>query len=87
MFPQVPATYWRKLSSSDAYFPLSSNSKEDKQGAQRWWMVTGSIAVGLINILCAPAWLHQQRLRKVFRNEADQLKFDGIYYLSCCPLR
>ncbi|KAI8631979.1 hypothetical protein F5Y19DRAFT_472864 [Xylariaceae sp. FL1651] len=76
---QVPATYWPYLNGPDAYFPLSSNSHADIQAAQDWWTVTGSIAAGLISIVCALAWWHQRRLRKVFRDEADKLEFDEIY--------
>ncbi|KAI1264980.1 hypothetical protein F5Y18DRAFT_417504 [Xylariaceae sp. FL1019] len=76
---QVPATYWRNLNSPDAYFPLSTNSGEDIKAAQQWWTITGSIAVSLISVVCALAWWHQRRLRRVFRSEADKLEFDEIY--------
>ncbi|XXG95007.1 hypothetical protein Hte_001267 [Hypoxylon texense] len=70
---KVPVRYWPRLSDPDAFIVLSDNTAEDIEAAQRWWTVTGSTAVGVIGIVCALAWWHQRRLRKVFRDEANKL--------------
>ncbi|KAI1397383.1 hypothetical protein F4819DRAFT_499524 [Hypoxylon fuscum] len=70
---KVPVRYWPRLNDPDAYIVLSDDTAEDIRAAQRWWTVTGSTAVIVIGIVCALAWWHQRRLRKVFRDEADKL--------------
>ncbi|KAI0021081.1 hypothetical protein F4780DRAFT_770484 [Xylariomycetidae sp. FL0641] len=74
---KVPATYWLRLRDPDAFIILSDNTAADIRAALDWWTVTGSVAVGVVGIVCALAWWHQRRLRKVFRDEAD--KFDEDY--------
>ncbi|KAI1409027.1 hypothetical protein F5Y13DRAFT_203858 [Hypoxylon sp. FL1857] len=74
---KVPATYWPYLNDPNAYIVLSDNSAEDIKAAQRWWTVVGSTAVGVVGFVCALAWWHQRRLRKVFRDEADKLDNDN----------
>ncbi|KAI1086394.1 hypothetical protein F5B19DRAFT_479425 [Rostrohypoxylon terebratum] len=73
---KVPVRYWPRLNDPDAFIVLSDNTAEDIEAARRWWMVTGSTAVGIIGSVCALAWWHQRRLRKVFRDEADKLDND-----------
>ncbi|KAL7629655.1 hypothetical protein AAE478_001178 [Parahypoxylon ruwenzoriense] len=75
---KVPAKYWPRLGDPNAYIVLSDNTAEDIQAAERWWTVTGSTAVGIVGIVCALAWWHQRRLRKVFRDEADKLGYDNL---------
>ncbi|KAI5926634.1 hypothetical protein F4810DRAFT_479177 [Camillea tinctor] len=75
---KVPASYWLRLRDPDAYIILSDNTAADIDAAQRWWTVTGSTAVGIVSIVCALAWWHQRRLRKVFRDEADKIESDRI---------
>ncbi|KAI2776161.1 hypothetical protein F4815DRAFT_503674 [Daldinia loculata] len=70
---KVPVRYWPRLSDPDVYIVLSDNTAEDIEAARRWWIVTGSTAVGVVGIVCALAWWHQRRLRKRFRDEADKL--------------
>ncbi|KAI1383585.1 uncharacterized protein F4822DRAFT_82104 [Hypoxylon trugodes] len=70
---EVPVRYWPRLNDPEAYIVLSDNSAEDIEAAQRWWTITGSTGVGIVGIVCALAWWHQRRLRKVFRDEADKL--------------
>ncbi|KAI1338612.1 hypothetical protein F5Y15DRAFT_122459 [Xylariaceae sp. FL0016] len=75
----VPATYWGRLDDLDAYMILSDNSAASIVAAQNWWTVTGSTAVGVVGIVCALAWWHQRRLRKIFRDEADKLEGDELF--------
>ncbi|KAI1763195.1 hypothetical protein GGR53DRAFT_377129 [Hypoxylon sp. FL1150] len=70
---KVPVRYWPRLSDPAAFIVLSDNTAEDIAAGQHWWTITGSTAVGVIGIVCALAWWHQRRLRKVFRDEADKL--------------
>lgn len=70
---KVPVRYWPRLSDPEAFIVLSDNTAEDIEAAQRWWTITGSTAVVVVGIVCALAWWHQRRLRKVFRDEADKL--------------
>ncbi|KAI0173358.1 hypothetical protein GGR52DRAFT_580038 [Hypoxylon sp. FL1284] len=73
---KVPVRYWPRLGDPDAYIVLSDNTAEDIAAAKRWWTITRSAAVGVIGIVCALAWWHQRRLRKVFRDEADKLDIE-----------
>ncbi|KAI0833976.1 hypothetical protein F5Y06DRAFT_301160 [Hypoxylon sp. FL0890] len=75
---KVPATFWPYLSDPNAYIVLSDNTAADIEAAQRWWTVVGSTAVGVVGFVCALAWWHQRRLRKVFREEADKLDGDDV---------
>ncbi|KAI0508629.1 hypothetical protein F5B22DRAFT_386046 [Xylaria bambusicola] len=75
----VPATYWPYLNGPEAYFAISTNSQEAIVVAEAWWTTTGSTSVGLISIITALAWWHQRRLRKMFKEQADQLENDEIY--------
>ena len=75
---KVPVKYWPRLSDPSAFVVLSDNTAEDIEAAQKWWTVTGSTAVGVVVLVCALAWWHQRRLRKVFRDEADKLDSEGM---------
>ncbi|KAI1103924.1 hypothetical protein F4804DRAFT_213221 [Jackrogersella minutella] len=75
---KVPVRYWPQLSDPNAYIVLSDNTAEDIEAARHWWTVTGSTAVGVIGAVCALAWWHQRRLRKVFRDEADKLDSEEV---------
>ncbi|KAI0378006.1 hypothetical protein F5Y04DRAFT_291469 [Hypomontagnella monticulosa] len=75
---KVPASHWPRLNDPNAYIVLSDNTGEDIRAAQRWWTVTGSTGVVVVGIVCALAWWHQRRLRKVFREEADKLDDDLV---------
>ncbi|KAI2619259.1 hypothetical protein GGR54DRAFT_136196 [Hypoxylon sp. NC1633] len=75
---KVPVRYWPRLGDPDAYIVLSDNTAEDIEAAQRWWTVTGSTAVGVVGVVCALAWWHQRRLRKIFRDEADKLDSEDV---------
>ncbi|KAI5861680.1 hypothetical protein GGS23DRAFT_611828 [Durotheca rogersii] len=74
---KVPVRYWPRLHDPSAYIVLSDNTAEDIAAAQHWWTATGTTAVIVIGIVCALAWWHQRRLRKVFRDEADRLETDA----------
>ncbi|KAI0148212.1 hypothetical protein F4776DRAFT_305474 [Hypoxylon sp. NC0597] len=75
---KLPVTYWSRLRDPNAYIVLSDNTAADIEAARRWWTVTGSTAVGVVGFVCALAWWHQRRLRKVFRDEADKLDVDVV---------
>ncbi|KAI0889622.1 uncharacterized protein GGS22DRAFT_1858 [Annulohypoxylon maeteangense] len=75
---KVPVRYWPRLNDPNAYIVLSDNTAEDIEAARRWWTVTGSTAVGIIGFVCALAWWHQRRLRKVFRDVAEKLDGDEV---------
>lgn len=42
------------------------------------WTVTGTAAVVVLGVVCAMAWWHQRRLRKLFWEEAESLETDWI---------
>jgi hypothetical protein len=67
-----------QLDDPEAYLMLSTNSADSIEAAERWWTVTGSVAVAMLGVVCALAWWHQRRLRKVFRDEADSLERDQV---------
>jgi hypothetical protein len=70
---KLPVRYWRRTNDPDAYLVLSTNTAASIRAAQWWWASTGSASVLVIGAVCALAWWHQRRLRKVFRDEADSL--------------
>lgn len=74
---QVPAAHWPRLSDS-VYVVLSDNTAADIDAAKRWWKITGSTGVGIAALVCALAWWHQRRLRRVFRDEADKLANENM---------
>ncbi|ORY60227.1 uncharacterized protein BCR38DRAFT_412408 [Pseudomassariella vexata] len=82
---RIPAKYWVRPNDPDAYMILSSNFADSIVAAERWWVVTGTVAVALLAVVCALAWWHQRRLRKVYRDEADSLNDDAAALESKSP--
>ncbi|KAI1078246.1 hypothetical protein F5B20DRAFT_548556 [Whalleya microplaca] len=72
----VPVTYWTWGNPQDTQIVLSDNTAEAIDAALKWWTAVGSTAVGAVGVVCALAWWHQRRLRKVFRDEADKLAWN-----------
>lgn len=68
--------YWVTPNDPDAYVVLSTNTAESIRAAKDWWTVTGTVSVVILGIVCALCWWHQRRLRKIFRDEADNLDED-----------
>ncbi|KAH9996117.1 hypothetical protein F4779DRAFT_631600 [Xylariaceae sp. FL0662B] len=75
---KVPARYWLQLDNPDVYVVLSNNAAGSIDAALKWWTTIGNTAVGVLVVVCALAWWHQRRLRKVFRDEADKLVGDPV---------
>lgn len=67
---------WLKPDDARAYIILSTNTADSIQAAQEWWTVTGTVAVVFLSVVCALAWWHQRRLRKLFRDEAESMESD-----------
>ncbi|KAK8026784.1 hypothetical protein PG991_003840 [Apiospora marii] len=68
------SSQWLRPSDPDALVVLSTNTKDSIRAAQEWWTVTGTASVILLGVVCALAWWHQRRLRKLFREEAESLE-------------
>lgn len=66
MYPDAP----------NAYVDLSSDNAESIEAAANYWVTASGVAVGFICLICALAWWHQRRLRKLFRDEAESLDED-----------
>ncbi|KAK8055323.1 hypothetical protein PG993_000550 [Apiospora rasikravindrae] len=75
---QIAASQWLRPSDPDAIVVLSTNTKDSILAAQEWWTVTGTVAVIFLGVVCALAWWHQRRLRKLFLEEAESLETDWI---------
>lgn len=73
---QIAASQWLRPTDPDAIVVLSTNTKDSILAAQEWWTVTGTAAVIFLGVVCALAWWHQRRLRKLFRDEAESLETD-----------
>ncbi|KAK7908429.1 hypothetical protein PG985_015732 [Apiospora marii] len=71
---RIAASQWLRPSDPDALVVLSTNTKDSIRAAQEWWTVTGTASVILLGVVCALAWWHQRRLRKLFREEAESLE-------------
>ncbi|KAH7027309.1 uncharacterized protein B0I36DRAFT_385345 [Microdochium trichocladiopsis] len=71
----IPVTYWNgRLDDPDAYIILSSNTAASIRAAGTWWTYTAVAAVATVSLVCALAWWHQRRLKKVFMDVADSLE-------------
>ncbi|KAK7989596.1 hypothetical protein PG989_009911 [Apiospora arundinis] len=73
---RIAASQWLRPTDPDAIVVLSTNTKDSILAAQEWWTVTGTAAVIFLGVVCALAWWHQRRLRKLFRDEAESLETD-----------
>ncbi|KXJ91599.1 hypothetical protein Micbo1qcDRAFT_234067 [Microdochium bolleyi] len=72
---RIPVTFWNgRLDDPDAYVVLSSNTTASIAAAGTWWTYTAVAAVATVSLVCALAWWHQRRLKKVFRDVADSLE-------------
>ncbi|KAK6841542.1 hypothetical protein PG987_002402 [Apiospora arundinis] len=76
VFAAIAASQWLRPTDPDAIVVLSTNTKDSILAAQEWWTVTGTAAVIFLSVVCALAWWHQRRLRKLFRDEAESLETD-----------
>lgn len=65
--------YWLRPHDANAFVDLSSNDAASIQAAADYWVTTSAVAVAFICLICAFAWWHQRRLRKMFKDEADRL--------------
>ncbi|KAK7965170.1 hypothetical protein PG996_000473 [Apiospora saccharicola] len=75
---RIAASQWLRPSDPDAVVVLSTNTADSIRAAQEWWTGTGTASVILLGVVCALAWWHQRRLRKLFREEAESLETDWI---------
>ncbi|KAK8050435.1 hypothetical protein PG994_012165 [Apiospora phragmitis] len=75
---RIAASQWLRPSDPNALVVLSTNTKDSILAAQQWWTVTGTAAVIVLGVVCALAWWHQRRLRKLFREEAESLETDWV---------
>jgi hypothetical protein len=68
--------------SPEASMVLSSNWSASIDAADRWWSLTGTVAVVLLSIVTSLAYWHQKRLHRVFRLEADSIdNKDSVFEL------
>lgn len=75
---QIAVSQWLRPSDPAALVVLSTNTSDSIRAAQEWWTVTGTASVILLGVVCALAWWHQRRLRKLFREEAESLETDWV---------
>ncbi|KAK8139014.1 hypothetical protein PG984_002394 [Apiospora sp. TS-2023a] len=75
---RIAASQWLRPSDPGALVVLSTNTADSIRAAQEWWTGTGTASVILLGVVCALAWWHQRRLRKLFREEAESLETDWV---------
>lgn len=66
-------SYWLYPDAPAAYVDLSTDNIEDTRAAADYWVTASVAAVGFVCLVCALAWWHQRRLRKLFKDEAETL--------------
>jgi hypothetical protein len=71
----LPVKYWgiRFTDCVNAYVTLGSNSTADIEAAQKWWMVIGGTAMGLLCVSTYFGWWYQKSSRRIFKDIAEKV--------------